>query len=90
MGRRQTGWILALAGAGLAFGLGWLVGRGDREGAASTGSAAADAGLRPEDVELRLDAGALTLLPEGGLELEPIEPIGGASASGGSGPQQSP
>jgi hypothetical protein len=69
-------WVLALVGAGVAFGLGWLAGQ--RTPPPEPTTAAPSASLRPEDVELRLDAGSLTLLPEGGLTLEPIEPLGGA------------
>jgi hypothetical protein len=55
------------------FGLGvWWGQRGDSE---HDRSAAADSAETPKPdstVELRLDAGALTLLPEAGLELRPI------------------
>ncbi len=51
----------------VAFLLGWYFGGGSGDAPAAP---AASSG-----VELRLDAGALTLLPEGGLELPPITPI---------------
>lgn len=92
--RRQTGWVLALSAVGLAFALGWLLGRGGDDPAPTSAPSASapgpDGGLRPEDVELRLDAGALTLIPDGGLTLEPIDAPGGGSAAGGSDPTQSP
>jgi hypothetical protein len=57
---------------GAAFLLGWLLGRGD----ASRDPPVApvlSATIRPEDVELRIDAGAVTLLPDGGgLHLRPL------------------
>ena len=92
--RRQTGWVLALSAVGLAFALGWLLGRDADDPAPTSAPSAsapgADGGLRPEDVELRLDAGGLTLIPDGGLTLEPIDALGGDSAAGGSDPTQSP
>jgi hypothetical protein len=60
---------LPLGLAAVAFLLGWLLGRGDSPPAPAPS-------VRPSaDVELRLDAGGVTLLPEGGLELRPIEPL---------------
>lgn len=92
--RRRIGWLLAVTSVVSAFAMGWLLGRGDGARTPTTppaaSSSASDGGLRPEDVELRLDAGGLTLMPEGGLELAPIEPLGGAAASGGSSSAQSP
>ena len=93
--RRQSGWVLAVTSVGLAFVLGWLLGRSDDEPArtapsASVGAPGADGGLRPEDVELRLDAGGLTLIPDGGLTLQPIDPVDDTSDGGGSSPTRSP
>ena len=65
------------------FAAGWLAGRGGcgRQGvpapaASTTGSPRAEVVTSASaQVELRLDASALTLLPEGGLELPRLDPL---------------
>lgn len=86
--KNQLGWGLALVGAGLAFTLGWLAGR--QQPPPPVPAPAPSTTLQPEDVELRLDAGSLTLLPEGGLDLKPIEPLNGTGGSAGAGPIETP
>ncbi|MEZ4437892.1 MAG: hypothetical protein R3B72_02310 [Polyangiaceae bacterium] len=66
--RIRTLFVASLAA--VAFLLGWLLGR--RDDAPSAAAPAPSASLRPEDVEVRVDADAVTLLPEGGLHLPPL------------------
>jgi hypothetical protein len=60
-----------------AFVLGWWMGR-DGSDVAQPPAGPASAGppsAGPSAVKLVLDAGGVTLLPEGGLELRPITPL---------------
>ena len=59
---------IVLTAAG--FLLGWLFARVD-----SGSQAPKSTPIPPASVHIQLDAGAVTLLPEGGLRLEPIEPL---------------
>ena len=79
-GRR---WWLALGFAAVTFVLGLLLGRGCE---ADTQPEAA--AIPAASVELRFDAGGVTLLPEGGLTLPPIEPLDRPvePGTGGAGP----
>ncbi len=72
---RRLRLLLACIGIGGVFFLGWMVGRGEKPPVPPL----APTGPAPEDVELRLDAGSLTLMPDGGLELPhlPRDPLNG-------------
>jgi hypothetical protein len=76
---RRLRLLLACIGIGGVFLLGWMVGRGDSPSTPPP----APTGPAPEDVELRLDAGSLTLMPDGGLELPrlPRDPLNGEGGS---------
>lgn len=66
---KRLAFTLGLAIA--AFLLGWLLGRdGGPDPVAPTAPTAP-----PAEVELRLDAGGVTLMPDAGLHLKPIEPL---------------
>jgi hypothetical protein len=62
-----------------AFLLGWWLRGGDAHPPATV-APVLSATVSPDDVELRLDAGAVTLLPDGGgLHLRPLGHGGGSS-----------
>ncbi len=71
-------WLFAGLVAALLFAGGWLLGRSGCFAEGPPGPPRADAGgVQSAEaamaVELRLDAGGLTLMPEGGLELKPLQ-----------------
>jgi hypothetical protein len=76
LARTPAAWASLGVVAG-AFALGWWFGRKNHdEPPAMAPSASAS-------VSLQLDAGGVTLLPEGGLELKPITPLAGEGGGGG-------
>jgi hypothetical protein len=87
-GRRRGSFLGALtpprlAAIAIAFGcfaLGWWLGRSEPRTPPPTASAGAsastdgDAGAPLGDLQIRIDAGAIRLLPDASLRLEPIAP----------------
>jgi hypothetical protein len=81
-GRRAKTTLLTLSVAVALLALGWLLGRhsAPEPGGAATAEPPDPppsplATSAPRAVELRLDAGALRLLPDASLHLKPIEPL---------------
>jgi hypothetical protein len=71
-------WLVAALAVSAAFLLGWWLGRGETPPRGDV-APVLSATVRPEDVELRLDAGSVSLLPDGGgLHLRPLGAAGGS------------
>lgn len=71
--------LVLLLPAAVIFVLGWLLGRQSGPPRATAPSAVA-----PSAIELKLDASAVTLLPDAGLYLRPLEPVASPDASAAS------